>query len=199
MPLETSYKANATPSQTLLRKLEELEEESSRHSSLSGSSRWMIPYADMLTLLLGFFMVMYASLQMDHQTLKTYTQNVQKSLSSSFTPGNLTSNDTKASSPLLSPPQQSSQAHTIQKQQEDLEALMSEIKSLEKETQQKASSSSIPFTVEADGLNYLQAELQAEFDAKIKAVVDAQVNAQIGFNNKINETSKFGIYLRIRT
>lgn len=50
--------------QELLQKLEAIEMETSGHTH-TGNSRWMIPYADLLTLLLGFFVVMFALAKSD--------------------------------------------------------------------------------------------------------------------------------------
>ncbi len=45
--------------QALMQKLEMIERETSGHTH-TGHARWMIPYADLLTLLLGFFVVLFA-------------------------------------------------------------------------------------------------------------------------------------------
>lgn len=43
-----------------LRQLDDLDEELMVRSGYTGNTRWMIPYADLLTLLLGFFIVLFA-------------------------------------------------------------------------------------------------------------------------------------------
>lgn len=52
----------------LLRQLDELEETLESRSGYTGPTRWMIPYADFMTLLLGFFIVMFAVVQQDKPT-----------------------------------------------------------------------------------------------------------------------------------
>ncbi|MBY0451272.1 MAG: flagellar motor protein MotB [Cyanobacteria bacterium] len=47
-------------SATMLKRLEAIEHDLSQHATYTGKSRWMIPYADMVTVLLGFFIVLYA-------------------------------------------------------------------------------------------------------------------------------------------
>lgn len=47
----------------LFRRLEEIDTEADASSTYTGHTRWMIPYADLLTLLLGFFLVLFASSQ----------------------------------------------------------------------------------------------------------------------------------------
>jgi chemotaxis protein MotB len=52
-----------------LRQLEELDDELESRSGYTGTARWMIPYADFLTLLLGFFIILFAMVQLDNQKL----------------------------------------------------------------------------------------------------------------------------------
>ncbi len=52
----------ASPSQSLFQKLEKLEQETSG-SAHTGHNRWMVPYADLLTLLLGLFLVLMTATQ----------------------------------------------------------------------------------------------------------------------------------------
>ena len=47
-------------SAAMLKRLEVIEQDLSQHATYTGKSRWMIPYADMVTVLLGFFIVLYA-------------------------------------------------------------------------------------------------------------------------------------------
>jgi chemotaxis protein MotB len=60
-PLPRLLKQVDTPAaQSLFRKLESLEQEADI-AGHTGHARWMIPYADLLTLLLGFFLVLFAA------------------------------------------------------------------------------------------------------------------------------------------
>lgn len=61
------------PSRELFRKLENLEREldSTAHT---GHNRWMVPYADLLTLLLGLFLVLFASSKMELQKMSVAKQ-----------------------------------------------------------------------------------------------------------------------------
>ncbi len=52
-----------------MRKLEELENEMEDGHGYTSTSRWMIPYADFLTILLGFFIILYASVVKENQQL----------------------------------------------------------------------------------------------------------------------------------
>lgn len=65
--LSASYQP---PSQALFQKLETLEKEldSTTHT---GHNRWMVPYADLLTLLLGLFLVLFSTSKMELQKLDT--------------------------------------------------------------------------------------------------------------------------------
>ena len=51
---------SSSHTQAMMQKLENIERETAGHFH-SGQARWMIPYADLLTLLLGFFVVLFAS------------------------------------------------------------------------------------------------------------------------------------------
>lgn len=77
-PLRPTQQQSA--GRAMLRKMEAMEEEMSAGHGMTGSARWMIPYADILTLLLGFFMVLYSVQQMDSQAVKTFSKDVQSSL-----------------------------------------------------------------------------------------------------------------------
>lgn len=63
-----------------LRHLEELEERLNNQSGYTGTARWMIPYADFLTILLGFFLVLFAMVKMENQTLATEAEKALSSL-----------------------------------------------------------------------------------------------------------------------
>lgn len=45
---------------SLFRRLERMEEMAQNHDAFTGIGRWMIPYADLLTLLLGLFLALYS-------------------------------------------------------------------------------------------------------------------------------------------
>lgn len=74
--------AHSLSGRSLLHRLEAMDEEpASHHSTLSGSVRWMIPYADMMTLLLGLFLVLYSMSQTDPKALsQTLAQDPEKIL-----------------------------------------------------------------------------------------------------------------------
>ncbi len=74
IPLESTYEP---PVRHLFRKLETLEREleSTVHT---GHSRWMVPYADLLTLLLGLFLVLFASSKMELQKLNAEKKMLSK-------------------------------------------------------------------------------------------------------------------------
>jgi chemotaxis protein MotB len=48
--------------------------------------RWLVSYADLVTLLFAFFVVMFASTQTDHARAKQISEGVQKALKSGVTP-----------------------------------------------------------------------------------------------------------------
>jgi flagellar motor protein MotB len=48
--------------------------------------RWLVSYADLVTLLFAFFVVMFASTQSDHARAKKISQAVEKALNSGTTP-----------------------------------------------------------------------------------------------------------------
>lgn len=75
---------NRSASQGMFRRLERMEEEMDASLVNTGSTRWMIPYADMLTLLLGLFLVLLSIVQADYTTLQGYSQQVKDSLSSEY-------------------------------------------------------------------------------------------------------------------
>ncbi len=61
-----------------LRQLDELDEDLEAHSGYTGVSRWIIPYADFLTLLLGFFVILFAMTQIEnHQITSKKSVNQQ--------------------------------------------------------------------------------------------------------------------------
>jgi chemotaxis protein MotB len=74
IPLESTYEP---PVRHLFRKLETLEREleSTVHT---GHSRWMVPYADLLTLLLGLFLVLFASSKMELRKLNAEKKLLSK-------------------------------------------------------------------------------------------------------------------------
>jgi chemotaxis protein MotB len=59
-PLPKLEQAGPPPIRDLFRRYEQMEQETEA-SSHTGHTRWMIPYADLLTLLLGFFVVLFAA------------------------------------------------------------------------------------------------------------------------------------------
>jgi chemotaxis protein MotB len=64
----------------LLKQLEAMEEKLASPSDYTGVTRWMLPYADFLTLLIGFFIILFGLVKMENVTLtKTNLQN-QKTL-----------------------------------------------------------------------------------------------------------------------
>lgn len=65
----------------MYRNLERIDEELSSDLVNTGSTRWMVPYADMLTLLVGFFLVLFSVIQMDNNSLEDFGQKMKQSLS----------------------------------------------------------------------------------------------------------------------
>jgi chemotaxis protein MotB len=59
-PLPKLEQAGPPPIRDLFRRYEQMEQETEA-SSQTGHTRWMVPYADLLTLLLGFFVVLFAA------------------------------------------------------------------------------------------------------------------------------------------
>lgn len=72
----TSIAEDKPPIQSLFQRLERLEADMDT-SSHAGHNRWMIPYADLLTLLLGLFLVIFTSGQM-HGTKQSPLKPVPK-------------------------------------------------------------------------------------------------------------------------
>ena len=56
-----------------------------RHQQLTGPDRWQVSYADLLTLLLGLFIVMYAVASMEKDQKKTILEALQNSFSNAAT------------------------------------------------------------------------------------------------------------------
>jgi chemotaxis protein MotB len=57
-----------------------------RPASKQNHDRWLVSYADLVTLLFAFFVVMFASTQSDHARAKQISQAVVKALNSGSTP-----------------------------------------------------------------------------------------------------------------
>ncbi len=64
----------------MLRRLESLEDELTGSMSYTGSARWMIPYADLITILLGLFLVMFSLSNMDNLSMEAYAGQIQETL-----------------------------------------------------------------------------------------------------------------------
>jgi chemotaxis protein MotB len=64
----------------MLRRLESLENELASSMSYTGNARWMIPYADLLTILLGLFVVLLSLSQLDKRSLEAYSRQIQQTL-----------------------------------------------------------------------------------------------------------------------
>ncbi len=64
----------------MLHRLEALEEELAGSLSYTGNARWMIPYADLLTILLGLFLVMLSLSTFDNKKLNNYANQVSETL-----------------------------------------------------------------------------------------------------------------------
>jgi len=60
--------------------MESLEEELSGSLNYTGNARWMIPYADLLTVVMGMLLVLLALAHLDHRSLQQYTATIQKQL-----------------------------------------------------------------------------------------------------------------------
>ena len=54
-----------------------------RHRSHPSSDRWLISYADFITLLFAFFVVMYAVAQSDRSKVKTFSESVKRAMEGS--------------------------------------------------------------------------------------------------------------------
>ncbi len=67
-------------SKHMLHRLESLEEELANSLSYTGNSRWMIPYADLLTILLGLFLILLSLSALDNKELNAYANQVQETL-----------------------------------------------------------------------------------------------------------------------
>lgn len=63
-----------------LQQLKMLEEEPEIRANHTGVTRWMIPYADFLTLLLGFFVILYALTGSENQQLKKEVADGQNAM-----------------------------------------------------------------------------------------------------------------------
>src|SRR5690348_14253171 len=68
------------PSFHPLRKMEDLENAMEGHATYTGAARWMIPYADFITLLLGFFIVLFAMVSIQNTTLTKATEKAKDDL-----------------------------------------------------------------------------------------------------------------------
>lgn len=64
--------------QSMLRKMDALDEE--LNVSNAGNNRWILPYADLLTLLLGLFIVMFVFAYQDNQVLDSGIKQLQAEL-----------------------------------------------------------------------------------------------------------------------
>lgn len=76
----TPKKITAPPRGQLLRRLEQLEDELKHDTTQTGAMRWMIPYADLLTLLLGLFLAMMAYSIQDKAFLESSAQKLTDNL-----------------------------------------------------------------------------------------------------------------------
>lgn len=63
-----------------LRQLEDLDERLESRSGYTGNARWMIPYADFLTILLGFFIALFAMAKLENQKLTEMAAQAQQAL-----------------------------------------------------------------------------------------------------------------------
>jgi chemotaxis protein MotB len=112
---------------------EELEEAGgSHHAALTGNTRWLIPYADILTLLLGFFLVLYSM----QNARKHFSQTMHDALQ----------NQTKQ------------QAALIKSQEAELTSLEAELNKLKREADTSAITQSAP---DEEAMAYLHTTLDA--------------------------------------
>ncbi len=104
----------------MMQKLERLEHGTDHHDSSTGQNRWMVPYADLLTLLLGLFLVLFSSAQKpDAQHSNTKTEsNTPVSTLAMASPQNP---DAEQNTPLTPKQiaQQVAQKHALQNIQKD--------------------------------------------------------------------------------
>ena len=63
-----------------LRAMHDLDDALESHSGYTGTARWMIPYADFLTLLLGFFVILFAMIKMENKDLTQEAEKAKKTL-----------------------------------------------------------------------------------------------------------------------
>jgi chemotaxis protein MotB len=71
------YMAEESNVRRMMQKLESLEHGSEHGSGHTGHNRWMVPYADLLTLLLGLFLVLFTSAQKPDAAQTPNTKNDQ--------------------------------------------------------------------------------------------------------------------------
>lgn len=64
----------------LLQRLEHIEDELKHDPNQTGSMRWMIPYADLLTLLLGLFLALMAFAMQDKQFFEQLSETLQNNV-----------------------------------------------------------------------------------------------------------------------
>lgn len=84
-PATFNLQAHRSNTRNLMQRMEALEDSpASHHQTLSGSIRWMVPYADLVTILLGLFLVLYAMQSKDlaqHKQSPLPTPSAQSELS----------------------------------------------------------------------------------------------------------------------
>lgn len=75
-----SNHAYRSPKSHPMQRLEALEEELRSQHGNTGANRWMVPYADLLTLLLGLFLMLMALATQHGEFLEGVTENLTKNL-----------------------------------------------------------------------------------------------------------------------
>ncbi len=65
---------------SLIKRMESLDDELSDSLNYTGNARWMIPYADLLTVLMGSLLVLLSMAHMDKQSLAEYTDEIKNNL-----------------------------------------------------------------------------------------------------------------------
>lgn len=65
---------------SMLKRMEKLEDELSDSLNYTGNARWMIPYADLMTVLMGMLLVLIAITNMGQKSLTQYTAHIKNNL-----------------------------------------------------------------------------------------------------------------------